>query len=172
MKTHPSFLILFLSIVLCAGCASSCRTVCGDLSDQFEPNDTLEQATALEFGTPIDAGSHYGNIDFYKTSVEQPATLTFRVDSRDVDATNSLLEVRGPAGELIYTDVCPSGQLGCAPTLPASKTKIRNDEDTIVGYEIVVSAEDTGDYSIAIQASGSDHSCKFSWEYTVTVTHE
>ena len=172
MKTHPSFLVVLLSAILCAGCASSCRTVCGDLSDQFEPNDTVEQATALAFGSPIEAGSHYGNIDFYKISVEEPGTVTFKVDSRDADATNSLLEVRGPAGELIYTDVCPSGQLGCGPTLPASKTKIRNDEETIIGYEIVVSAEALGDYSIQIQASGSDHTCKFSWEYTVAVTKD
>lgn len=172
MKKRVSYIVILGFVCSAAGLTFGCRTVCGDLSDQLEPNDSIGEATPLSYGRSIDAGSHYGNVDFFKIDVAAPATLQIRLDSRDKVARHAMIELRSPSGKLLYTDVCPVDQAGCAPDLEASKVSLRGDDGVIVGYVLEVVADELGDYSIQVQATGSDHVCNYSWEYTLVVTKE
>ena len=171
MKQFVCLCVLIFSANLVTG-TFGCRTVCGDLSDKLEPNDTALEATPLTYGESVDAGSHYGNVDFFKITVESATTLGIRVDSRDSRASRAILEVRGPTNDLLYTDVCPTGQAGCAPDLLGKKINLKDASGLLVGYELEVPAAEPGDYIVQVQATGSDHMCEFSWEYTIEVNQE
>jgi len=160
--THFSWAIL-LTFLSCTGCVDQLS------DDALEPNDTIEDATEITAGIPIDARANQGNSDVFKFEVDAEEILSIDVVSRGKDNCPgfSLID----SNELVLFKDARARCLRIGqPDIhdPTVEFQI-NDED----YFFQTKTTTSGYYYFTItEGRDADNIFPYSWDYRLTVTLE
>ena len=110
--------------------------------DQYEPNDSREEATRIDFDTSLKARSYESNPDFFILRIDSPMTLSVAINTRGDEVYRAYFAVYNVQGDPLYSQR-PSHR---APGVinPHKRYGTYGEE----AWEISVPAEEPGDYII------------------------
>ncbi len=164
--SRSSALILELGLLalFLSGCPGFLRP-----EDSLEPNDTMEAATELEIGLPVNARAVQGNPDVFRLAANPGELLIFTLESRGEEDC-AAFTVTGPGDTELFADqhsFC--GDRSFDPPIAVDGAALNTGLDG--AYVLSVPANETGDYFLTINELGEvDNFFDFSWLYRLTVT--
>lgn len=148
--------------LLLAGCRSN---------DSYEPNDTIETATAVMQGIEVLATVGQDNPDVFSIQAPAGKTVVFSLTGKGREECPEFA-VTGPDGKTLYQD--QRGFCGDPPLLAES-----NDGGVAVsgkagkGYELRVPAKAAGMYYLTVkERKQPDNTFPYSWDYALTAKVE
>ena len=163
-KTYNSIYLILAIMFL----TTSCRTICGDLKDHLEPNDSPEQATEIFKGKSIEAGADLENPDFFRINIDSPEEVVLEFTDRGGFPHSATFGVWGPDGTTLVANFIHMSDSDNVDDFSGSIDYIDDEEGFIAGHLVKFPADTPGEYIIKIQTSGSNHICYFSWHYLLT----
>lgn len=155
-------------LALTAGCP---RVV----DDGLEENDTRDQATAIEFGQPIEARGVQSDDDVFvlsisPTDLDTPGVgrtlqLTFETLGGEVCPAFTLV---GPGDQILYADQQPyCRSIADDPVAVPGASLTQTD----TGFLLVAPVTDAGAYYITVRELGhADNIFDYIWQYRLTAT--
>jgi len=146
----------------------SCRTICGDLKDQLEPNDSPEEATEIFKGESVEAGADLRNPDFFRINIDSPQDVVLKFMDRGGYPHSATFGVWGPDETTLIANYVQMKESDNMDDFSGSIDYIYDAEGFITGHLVKFPADSPGEYIIKIQTFGSNHICYFSWHYLLT----
>jgi len=159
---HLSWAIL-LTILSCTGCVEQRP------DDALEPNDTLEDATEITIGIPIEARANQGNSDVFKIEVDADEILSIDLVSLGKENCPGFTLI-DPSAQVLFKDASARCRRIGQPEIHDAAVEFQiNGEDYFFQTETTVS----GYYYFTItEGRDADNILSYSWDYRLTVTVE
>ena len=147
----------------------SCRTLCGELSQHLEPNNSFEQAIPLTTSEAIETSVDQADSDFFVIEASSSEEILIQIDSQTEGYNvGGTFEIYGPGEVKIEPKRCGAAATECPPELGgASLQEVEDSQSYVIGYRVVLKVEDEGSYYLRVFSGGKDHLCGFPWDYRI-----